>query len=245
MADMIAGREQENELVPTNPKVMKIALRLHWGPERAVARIKRALPAALEQQIYLAIASDFGLLPESMAKLLRFYLGEQELQLEDLAPRPIGLNMVTSKFATFAEFLRECLNLLKLVSKEFTSLSLTIEHAAMIVLHYGVDQPELLLEMIDGNLEELCELLGVSNEHPYSQRMRLCIWLMVTKVIPENRREGRPDILDISDFLSISSARRQELRRAVLEDMSDWLSSDSDDWRYHDPQGILRKLGVI
>ncbi|MBA3733265.1 hypothetical protein H0W91_02720 [Patescibacteria group bacterium] len=246
--DTIAKNEiasQRNALVPTNPSVMKLAKRLRWSPERAIIRIQRALPALFEQQIYLELASDFGILPESMAKLLRFYMGEEELDLEDLEFRQAGNNLVTSKFVDFAEFLRECLNLLKIVAKEFTSFSLTVNHAAMIVYHYGTDQPELLIEMVDGNLEELCEVLGVNNEHPYSQRMRLCIWLMVTKVIPENRSEGRPDFLDISDILSISSARRRALRRELLEDLPDYLSADSDELRHHPSLETLKKEGII
>ena len=234
-----------NELVVSNPSVMKLARRLRWTPERAIIRIKRALPAPFEQQIYLELASDFGILPESMAKLLRFYLGEEQLDIEDLEFRQVGPNLVTSKFVDFAEFLRECLSLLKLVSKEFTSFSLNIEYAAMIVRHYGTDQPELLIEMVDGNLEELCELLGVSNEHSYSQRMRLCIWLMVTKIISENQLAGRPDFLDITDILTISSTRRRALRQAVLEELPDYLSADSDELRHHPSLEGLKKAGII
>lgn len=236
---------RESGLVPQNPAVQKLSRRLRWSPERAITRIQRALPARVEQEVYLALAADFGLLPESMAKLLRFYLGEEHLELEDLQPKPVGPNLVTSRFAEFAEFLRECLNLLKLISKEFSSFSITIEHAAMIVLHYGTEQPERLIEMIDGNLEELCELLGVSNEHPYSVRMRLCIWLMVTKVIPENRSQGIPDVLDISDILAMSSMRRRELRRAVLEELPDYLSSDFDELRNNPSLDLLKREGVI
>jgi hypothetical protein len=88
--------------------VQKIATRLRWKPQTLIARIEQALPAVIEQQIYLAVG-DFRILPGSMAKLLRMYLGHQELQLEDLNPRPVGKNLTFSKFGSFAEFLRECL----------------------------------------------------------------------------------------------------------------------------------------
>lgn len=232
-------------LVPTNERVLMVAQRLRWSPERAVARIKRALPAPLEQQVYLAIAPDFGVLPESMAKLLRIYLGHEELTLHDLEPRPAGLNLVTSKFESFAEFLRECLNLIKIVSKEYTSFTLSYEYAAMIVLHYGVQYPERLIELVDNNLEELCEMLGVNNEHEYSKRMRLCIWLIVSKVIPENKKNGIPDVLDISDILTLSSSRRRELRRAVAEEIEDHLSEDTSHLRGRAGYEILKREGII
>ncbi len=236
---------KETRLVVGNPQVEKLAKRLHWSPERAILRIQRALPAPLEQEIYLELASDFGILPESMAKLLRFYLGEEELHIDDLDHRVVGDNLVSSKFVSFSEFLRECLNLLKIVSNEYTSFSLGIEQAALIVTHYGTDQPELLIEMVDGSLEELCDMLGVSNNKPYSQRMRLCIWLMVTNVIPENRKAGRPDILDLTDILSVSASRRTAMRRAVLEDMNDLLSGDADEWRTNPTLRALRREGTI
>ncbi len=227
------------DLVVSNPAVQRLSRRLRWTPERAIIRIQRALPSVLEQKIYLALASDFGILPESMAKLLRFYLGEQELQLEDLEPHIAGPNMVTSKFSTFAEFLRECLNLLKIVTKEFDSFSLNIEYAAMIVTHYGTHEPERLIEMVDSSLEELCEFLGVSNEHTYSHRMRLCIWLMMTKVIPENRNQGIPDLLDISDFLTVSSGRRRQMRQLISEEFSDDFSGSQEDLRR-----LLKEEGI-
>ncbi len=240
----LAVRE-ERSLVPSNPSVQKLATRLRWTPERAIIRIQRALPAPMEQQIYLAVASDFGILPESMAKLLRLYLGQQELQLEDLRPHPIGKNLQSSKFGSFAEYLRECLNLLKIVSKEYSAFSLTIEHAGMIVLHYGTDNPELLIEMVDLNLEEMCDVLGISNEYPYGKRMGTCIWLMVKVVIPENRRNGCPDILDISDFLIMSSTRRHELRRLFGQEIPDYLSFDTDEMRGHEALNLLKMEGII
>ncbi len=232
-------------LVPSNPNIQALAKHLRWTPERAIIRIQRALPAVMEQQVYLAIASDFGLLPESMAKLLRLYLGQTELKLDDLKPHPVGENLVYSKFDSFAEFLRECLNLLKIVTKEYTAFSMNIEHAGLIVLHYGTDHPESLVEMVDINLEEMCDVLGISNEYSYSKRMRTCIWLMVTKVIPENRRNGVPDILDISDFLTMSSIRRHELRRLFSQELPDYLSEDVRTLQERDELRILKREGII
>jgi len=237
-------REQYS-LVPSNISVIKVARRLRWTPERAVIRIQRALPAVMEQQIYLAIASDFGILPESMAKLMRLYLGYQELRLEDLNPHSVGENLRSSKFSTFAEYLRECLNLLKIVSKEYSEFSITIEHAGMIVLHYGTDRPELLIEMVDVNLEEICEAFGIDNGQSYNRRMRTCVWLMVKVVIPENRKNGCPDILDINDFLAMPSVKRNQLRRLFQQEIPDYLSLDTDEMRHHDALNLLKREGII
>ncbi len=236
---------QEYALVPANPRVQKLATRLHWKPQTAIARIQRALPALIEQQIYLALAGDFGILPESMAKLLRLYLGHKELEIEDLNPRLVGRNITHSRFDSFAEFLRECMNLLRIISREYSAFSLSVEQAGFIVLHYGTDNPELLIEMVDTNLEEMCEVLGVSNKHAYSVCMRLCIWLVVSKVIPENRRRGHTDALDITDFLEMSSVRRHQLRRALSQEVPDYLSADSDELRGYEALDLLKREGVI
>lgn len=236
---------EEYALVITNPRVQKLAKHLKWKPQTAVARIERALPAKMEQQIYLALASDFAILPESMAKLLRLYLGHEQLQLDDLNPRPVGRNLIHSKFITFAEFLRESLNFLKIVAKEYTAFSLSIDQAGFMVLNYGTDNPQLLIEMVDTNLEEMCEVLGISNDKAYSVRMRLCIWIVVSKIIPENRRKGQTDALDITDFLEMSSVRRHNLRRALSQELPDYLSADTDELRGYASLDILKREGII
>jgi hypothetical protein len=246
MANEITRGNTTTALVPDNPSIVKLSKRLRWKPETAIRRIQHALPAPVEQQIYLELAADFGILPESMAKLLRFYIGEESLELDDLDPHSVGDNLVSTKFTNFVEFLVQCLNLLKIVAKEFTSFSLTIEHAAIIVTHYGTDQPEALLEMIDGNLEELCEMVGISNEKSYEYRMRTCVWVVVKTVIAENRKSGRPDILDPSDLLDFISEGQREMRRALLDaDPTDYLAADSSELRKHPQRELLKKAGVL
>jgi hypothetical protein len=198
----------------------------------------------MEQQIYLAIApqaDESGLLPESMAKLLRLFLGYQKLQLNDLAPGSKG----RTRFDSFAEFLGDCINLLKIVTKEYDTFSLKIEHAGMIVLQYGKDDPERLIEMIDCNLEEICEVLDISNSIGYEKRMGICLSVIVNKIIPENHKSGAPDLLDMTDFLNMPSAKRNHLRRALSQELPDYLSADADELRGYESVSLLKDLGVI
>lgn len=235
---------EQYALVPTNPQVQHIAKHLRWRPTTAIARIQRALPSILEQQIYLAIApqaGESGLLPESLAKLLRLYLGHTQLQLEDLVPGSSGQD----RFDSFVEFLGESINLLKIITKEYSAFSLKITDAGLIVLHYGTNDPERLIEMIDDNLEQVCDVLDVSNNLSYSLRMRLCVSIVVSKIIPENNKNGSPDLLDLTDFLSMHSARRHNLRRALSQELCDYLASDSTGLRCHDSLRILFTEGVV
>lgn len=236
---------QEHSLTTANKNIVKISNRFGWKPQTAIIRIQRALPAILEQQIYLAVASDFAIHPESMAKLLRMYLGFQELKLEDLNPHPIGENLVSSKFACFAEFLRECLNLLKVTTNEYSALGLSVLQVGYIVLHYGTENPQLLIEMIDTNLDELCEVLEINSRHTYSHKMRLCIWLIVNKIIPDNRKRGFTDPLDISEILEMPKCRRNQLRHTLSQDLPDYLSANFDELRCCNDCEILKKEGII
>jgi len=243
--DRVLQVAQDLSLSVTNHSLRAVAKKLHWLPETAVRRIQAALPAILEQQIYLAVAPSFGILPESLDKLLRMYLGHEQLELDDLEPHPIGKNLIYSRFNGFAAFLRESLNLLRVIAAEYPDFSLTIEHAGNIVLNYGTDAPELLIEMVDSNLEPLCEVLGLSNKRSYAWRMRTCVWVMAEKIIPRNQKNGIPDILDVSDFMAMASEKRNQLRAVLGAELPDYLADDVESLRCCPELEFLRSEGVL
>lgn len=234
---------EELALTVTNPKVVQIARHLRWKPTTAIARIERALPSILEQQIYLAIAptvGESGLLPESLAKLLRIFLGSKQLRLEDMMsgyPTPAHLE-------EFIEFLGECITLLKVIKHEYTVLSLSIDDAALIVLRYGTNDPERLIEIVDNNLEQLCEVLDVSNNISYGTRMRICLNVVVTKVIPANQKSGAPDLLDFTDFIHMNSVKRHHIRKCVHQELEDYLACDFHTLKGHSSMKVLTEEGI-
>jgi len=230
-------------LTVTNPRVLQIAHHLRWKPVTTIARIERALPSILEQQIYLAIApqlGESGLLPESLAKLLRMFLGSKELRLEDMKP-----SYPTPKHLDeFIEFLGECITLLKIITREYSAFSLKIDDAALIVLRYGTNDPERLIEMVDNELERICEVLDISNNISYGTRMSICLNAVVTQVIPENQKRGAPDLLDFTDFMGMNSMRRNYLRRCVHQEIEDYLACVTHTLRGHDSLKILTEKGI-
>ncbi len=242
MPNELVVREQL-ALTITNPRVVHIAHHLRWKPVTTIARIERALPSILEQQIYLAIApmvGESGLLPESLAKLLRIFLGSKELRLEDLTPGyPTQKN-----FDEFIEFLGECITILKVIKHEYITLGLSINDAALIVLRYGTNDPERLIEMVDNNLEQLCEVLDISNNIPYGTRMRVCLNVVITKVIPGNQKSGAPDLLDFTDFIEMDSVRRHHIRKCVHQEIDDHLACDFQTLRGYDSLKILKEEGI-
>jgi hypothetical protein len=235
---------EQYALTPTNTSVKAVARRFRWQPETAVRRIKEALPAPLEQQIYLAIAPEHGesgLLPESMAKLLRMFLGDRSFELEDIAPDA----QRRGTFEAFADFLGECIMLLKILTADYPGLGLSIAHAGMVALHYGPDNTDILIEIVDSNLEELCTFLGVSNGQSYARRMRICLSIIAGKIIPDNKQRGVPDPLDLSDFLNMPSSQRSALRRIMCEECPDYLEGDSGEMRSYRELALLKELELI
>lgn len=234
---------QELALTVTNPKVLHIARHLRWRPATAIARIERALPSILEQQIYLAIApqiGESGLLPGSLAKLIRIFLGSKKLQLEDLR-----VSYPSSRhFDEFIEFLGECITILKVIKREYITLSLSIDDAALIVLRYGTSESERLIEMVDNNLEQVCEVLDISNNIPYGTRMRICLNVVITEVIPANQQSGAPDLLDFTDFIHMNSVKRHHIRMCVHQEIEDYLACDFQTLRGCDSLRILCEEGI-
>lgn len=220
----VVKQEVTYELAVTNQEVVKAASLLKWKPETIVRRVKKALPTIIHQQVYLALAADFRIHPESLAKLIDYYLGENGLKVEDLEPRSVGSNLVTSKFSLFTEFLSECFSLLRLVAEDYTELGMSLMNVAEIVQHYGTFEPQRVIELADHHLDEFCEYFGISEAHSYSERMRLCVWLFATKIIPENRRRGLPDIVDMSDVQALIFDSRHNDYRLFAGEYTDGIS---------------------
>jgi hypothetical protein len=205
-------------LVPTNPTVVSLSRAFKWNPETVIARVQRALPVQFEQQIYLAVAESFRIHPESLAKLLLIYRGSKPLSITDLERRELGKNVVSNSFGDFSDFFEACMHLVKIVSKEYEAFGLSMDLAAHIVLTFGVNHPEALIEMIDTNLEECCDFFGISRHQPYSLQMRLCVWCYITKLLPLLREAGIPDVLDPTEFMGHERFRQKCFNQALGND---------------------------
>ena len=181
-------------LVPSNPRVQLAAKRLNWKPETLVRRIQEALPAVVEQQVYLRVAPSFGIQPESIAKLLRYHLGSQELQPHDLNDRPAGNNLVNNKFTVAMEFLRETLNLVSHRSI-YSQIGISMETAAQLVTAYGEDAPFIVESVVD-SIGLIRERLGIRR----LSDSRL-ISLVITFIA--KRAADKTPVLDVMELFEI------------------------------------------
>lgn len=206
-------------LVPENPTVALIGSRLRWKPQTVIARVERALSTQFTQSLYLLVAKDFSILPETMAALLRTYAGTESFIERDLLhPRDVGDSLATDAFANFADFFFACMDLLKVVTQEYTAFNMSILDAGELVAAYGDREPEKLIEMIDADLDHCSEVLGISLRLSASQRLRMCLHVFISEILPENRERGLPDLVDVNEVAELYARRRNAIRAGLWPD---------------------------
>ncbi len=189
-------------LTTSNSRVLLTARRLNWKPETVIARIERALPAVVEQQVYLRVGPSFGVHPESVAKILRYHLGDQELQVHDLSNRSLGRNLVSSRFTNAMEFLRETLNLLGRRSI-YSSMSISIENAARLVSAYGDDAPAIIESVVDnlGLIRDRLKIRGMGND-----RLASFVVTFIAK-----RVDQKVPVMDVMEIFELDDTSREFL----------------------------------
>lgn len=181
-------------LVPQNAMVQAVATTLRINPERLIVRIQKALPAVVEQQLYLQVGGDFRLQPESMAKLLREYLGDQELVAADLTSRSLGGNLVSNRFNDVAGFLQQVFGV---ISKDL-DIPVSMRHAARLVIAYGEHAEEVLDDLI-ANAEYIRERFKLKTRKT-ERIVGFGIGFLVDKVLPKMAREGRPHPRTLTEY---------------------------------------------
>jgi hypothetical protein len=181
---------------------VKVAETFKWRPARALQRIKDALPSVFEQHLYVVLAPHFRIHPETLAKLRKIY-SDKPLSIDDLKRKDAGQGLRTNPLGNFSDFFGACMNLVKIVTKEYSAFSMSMEIAGRIVLAYGVENPEGAIEMIDDALDNWCELFNVDADRSYSERMRICTWILVDNLLPQLEDRGIPAPLrfeDVSEY---------------------------------------------
>lgn len=204
-------------LVPSNPKVQAIAQRFRWSPEALIKRIQSALPAIVEQQIYLQVAKDLRMQPESLAKILRAYLGTQELQVADLEDYVVGENLIANRITDVADFLAGVFNLVNKVDSDFHEFGISMQDAAQLVIQYGADGAEAAIDHIDKNWEAIGQHLGFNQRHmKYPRVMGTAIAFLVNEAIPDLEKRGLPAPLGLlAYFESDKNLVREAFRQAT------------------------------
>lgn len=229
---MILERHDPGRLTIYDPRVVAVSSKMRWKPKTAIRRIESALPSIPERTIYLAIGGDFGLRPESFAKLLKIYLGANRMKADELQPS-------TRRFLSLLEFIAAVLDLLKVQALDYPGLSLSIDNAAQIVLTYGNENYDHFFAMLEANLPQLRSRCGLGENATYSNAMNRAVWYVLKFVIPINRAAGIPDLLSLEDVGGRSRDRQRN------ETTSDELQSlDYDSLKQTEAGRRLSELGI-
>lgn len=183
-------------LVPTNPRVASIAFRLRWTADTVVKRVESALPAPVEQKLYLQVAGGYRIHPESLAGLLEVFRGSQELQPSDLESRSVGPNLISNRFDEIFEKVEFALTLLDKTG-DTAEQHLSVRAAALLVQHYGEQSLDVVGEIFE-NIGSVAELLGI--KHTTNERVIIGV---AVKVLVEEvlvHRVGRPLPLTVEEM---------------------------------------------
>ncbi len=158
-------RPDSGQLTVASPQVVAVARSLRWRPPVLLRRLQEALPAPVEQRVYLAVAGEMSMHPETFGKLLRTFLGGQTLQPVDLQERVVGKNLVTSRIAEVGDYLESALALLGKIQAGVDGISISAQSAGKLAMAYGEYAVDIVGQIVEG-VEEIREALGIGPEVP-------------------------------------------------------------------------------
>ncbi len=149
------------EITVFTPRVQSVATRLGWKAETVLARVKRALPTRIEQTLYLSVTAEWGVIqPETLAKLLRYFLNGQKLIEADMQERIVG-EETTNKFVWVANQVVAAVSLMMDCREGAESgIAIGAETAAQLVAAYGEDGAEEIIGIVSENWYRIAEGIG-------------------------------------------------------------------------------------
>ena len=163
MIPALVGQDKTT-LVPSNPRVRSIAYKMRWSVDTVIRRVENALTSPVEQQIYLQVALEYRIHPESLKKMLDIFRGDHDLQPSDLQQLQVGPNLVKSKFDEITLKVEQALLLIDKTS-DTSDYIMSMACAAQLVEAYG-DYAEEVVAQIINNMGSVADLLEIKNPNP-------------------------------------------------------------------------------
>ncbi len=207
-------RKIAEALAPHNPALQLVAKKLHLKPETLIGHIKRDLPAPVEQYVYLQLARDFSIRPETLKKILREILGDQVIQVGHLDQRKVGENLAIRPIDRIAEKIEAALNFLHKLSIDYQGLRLGSTRIAQLISVYDIEDAEALVDSIVSNLCLVRERLHMSNKSD-NKVIRAGIYFCIECI------ENDPTLSNITDIRSFFEDQDDLMRRFILQEMGE------------------------
>jgi len=182
------------------------AKRRGWKTETMIRRVEAALPSQVERQLYLKIARTISANPETVAKILRVLVGDQQLSESDMHDVTVGPNLKINRFVATAELVLETLTVTHVLAEHYGSVSAT--HAALLVRAYG---PQFVEDVVDSLFQYLDRECGEAGE-----RMRgIAVRWFCREGLAWCDANGCPYPNDVEDWLDLHGEPRISLHRYV------------------------------
>lgn len=193
-------------LEPTNLRVRGIAYKMRWNPETVVRRVQNALPAPVEQQVYLEVALGFRIQPESLRTMLDVFRESDPLRDADRDWVTVGPDMVKSRFTDIVDKIEQALLLVDKTS-DASEYMMSMESAAQLVEAYG-DHAENVLGQIIENMGDVAERLEIKSEV-----LRVVVGVAIKALVKalKHHPNGKPYPLTIEDMFA--NVRRSDRGR--------------------------------
>ncbi|TSC78138.1 MAG: hypothetical protein G01um101433_425 [Parcubacteria group bacterium Gr01-1014_33] len=151
-------------LVPSDPNVRSLSNRLGWKADTLIARVQKALPQKLEQDMFLHLTVDWRvpLHPETFRSIYLYFTNGQWLSNHDLEDRKLGENIYSNKGEKIIDQLSLTMNLLHWQKEQ--GYFIGWRTAAHLVQAYGEDAEDIL-SMIAESLDEIMEERRMKMSH--------------------------------------------------------------------------------
>ncbi len=206
MTQSIVVHSRTDALETANVVVQAIATNKGWLPETLIRRVKNALPARVEQILYLRLAESTGYHPESVAKMLRGILGSHELQARDMLDVALGENLSINRFAETLDLLVEIVAMTRSLREMYGSLS--IDDATSLAKAYGPDHVEVIADSVS---RYLSSNFDVESE----QRLSMALHWLVFEGFVYCESRGVPYPQDFGEWLSDYPEAARKLGRYI------------------------------
>jgi len=182
------------EIVVSNPAVVEVAEFFNWKPITLVRRVNDALPAVIEQKLYLTVVKDYDskMQPETFGRMLEYFTKGQNITEKNLeSPENLLMDKITG-----------ALSLFELVKKE-TGGQIASRTVAKLVDAYG-EKAEDVVDLVYGDIFLILERLGWNSVNP--KKGASLILKYIAKNATDGNGSGRVDVVNIDDICGVMPA---------------------------------------
>jgi hypothetical protein len=192
-----------------DPRLPTIASRLGFkSSERLLTQIQEHIPAALEQQIFVAMASDgYGLRPMKFAEILAAHRGPSPLTPSAFERKEVSPGVFFSSIDAFQDFVDTIVSLVEEVKD--SDFACSTRSAIALVQTYG-EHAEAVLDSVLKYAEEIYAAIGKKPKRGDGPNKiaSIAVNYLARTIIPACQKVGIPAPLNVMDFFEETTYAR-------------------------------------